>query len=133
VTHPAKLYGKGAKVGLYKKYAADLGLKMTGLAANLLSIIDNLVNGEYYLPPGDKEELYALVREVAGSYTIVGTTYQYNAKNQLMLRHNLVRDEEHKYTYDARGNMISNGRTKFYWNDDNQLIQAVFPDGEGVR
>jgi RHS repeat-associated protein len=49
-----------------------------------------------------------------------------------MLRHNLVRDEEHKYTYDARGNMTSNGRTKFYRNDDNQLIQAVFPDGEGV-
>jgi hypothetical protein len=68
------LHGKGAKVGLYKKCAADLGLKMTGLEANLLSIIDNLVNGEYYLPPGDKEELYALVREVASGYTIVGTT-----------------------------------------------------------
>ena len=49
-------HGQGAKVGLYKKCAALLGIK-TGLEANLLSVIDNLVNGEYYLPPPDPGRL----------------------------------------------------------------------------
>jgi hypothetical protein len=33
--------------------------KQTGKVFNLLGVIDNVVNGEYLLPPGDKEEQFA--------------------------------------------------------------------------
>ncbi len=70
---------------------------------------------------------------MASGYTIVGTTYEYNEKNELIRRHNLVRDEVHTYAYDSRGNMTSNGRSSFRWDNQNRLVQVIFPDGEGVR
>lgn len=67
-----------------------MGLQ-TGLEFSLLSIIDNIVNGEYLLPPGEKEEFFALVREVGAGYTIVGSTYFYNDPNQLLRYPNGIR------------------------------------------
>jgi YD repeat-containing protein len=91
--------------------------KQTGKVFNLMGVIDNLINSEYVLPPGAKEEQFAEVREVAAGYKILGTTYKYNDQNQLIERHNLVRDEVHPYSYDDRGNLSSNGRIKYTWNN----------------
>ena len=64
-------------------------------------------------------------------YTIIGTKYTYNSRNQLIHRAGLIRDEEYDYTYDAAGNLLSDGRSKYEWNARGQLTKVTFPDGFG--
>ncbi|MDQ0062475.1 hypothetical protein [Paenibacillus harenae] len=58
----------------------------TGKIEHLLAAIDNIVNGEVNLPPGEQTKLFERIREVGKGYTIIGTNYTYNARNQLIHR-----------------------------------------------
>jgi len=98
---------------------------------HILAAIDNIVNGEVNLPPGDQTKLFERIREVGKGYTIIGTKYTYNSRNQLVHREDLTRDEEYDYTYDEAGNLLSDGRSKYEWNARGQLTKVTFPDGFG--
>ncbi|TJY42399.1 RHS repeat-associated core domain-containing protein [Cohnella pontilimi] len=95
--------------------------------------IDNIVNGEVNLPPGDKTKLFERIRQVGKGYTIIGTNYTYNSRNQLVHRENLIRYEDYDYKYDDAGNLLTDGRSKFEWNARGQLTKVTFPDGFGEK
>ncbi|MEB3104134.1 hypothetical protein, partial [Ferviditalea candida] len=92
------------------------GQLQPGNIEHILAVIDNIVNGEVNLPPGEHEPLFKLVREVGAGYTIVGTTWTYNSKNEIATRSNWIRLEDYAYTYDQDGNLLSDGRSKYEWN-----------------
>jgi len=71
------------------------------------------------------------IREVGKGYTLIGTKYTYNSRNQLVHREDLIRDEEYDYTYDEAGNLLSDGRSEYEWNARGQLTKVTFPDGFG--
>ncbi|MDQ6423661.1 RHS repeat-associated core domain-containing protein, partial [Paenibacillus sp. LHD-117] len=73
------------------------------------------------------------IREVGKGYTIIGTKYTYNARNQLVHLENAIRYEEYDYTYDDAGNMLTNGRSQYEWNVLGQLRKVTFPDGFGEK
>lgn len=136
--------GNGKKLGLYKKlgtaFAGSDGTSMeiatmfeTGQIEHLLAAIDNIVNGEVNLPPGEQTKLFERIREIGKGYTIIGTNYTYNARNQLVHRENLIRYEEYDYTYDDAGNMLSDGRSKYEWSALGQMTKVTFPDGFGEK
>lgn len=81
-----------------------------------------------YLPKGEHADLFKR-REVGQGYTLIGTHYKYNKRNQLIHRSNEVRYEAYDYTYDGEGNLLSDGRSKYEWNDRGQLTKVTFPDG----
>ena len=75
--------GNGKKLGLYKKLGKTFGdssgsspeiasLFETGKIEHLLAAIDNIVNGEVNLPPGDQTKLFERIRQVGKGYTVVG-------------------------------------------------------------
>ncbi|MDQ6423679.1 hypothetical protein RB620_30230, partial [Paenibacillus sp. LHD-117] len=67
----------------------------TGQIEHLLAAIDNIVNGEVNLPPGEQKKIFERIREVGKGYTIIGTKYTYNARNQLVHLENAIRYEEY--------------------------------------
>ncbi len=127
--------GKGKKLGLYKKLGLIEGPyeHMTGQVENILAVIDQIVNGEVNLPPGEHEELFQLVREVGKGYTILGTTWDYNERNELIHKTNHIRFEDYDYDHDEAGNMTTDGRSIYEWNAKGQLEKVTFPDGFGQR
>ncbi|WP_219834730.1 hypothetical protein [Paenibacillus sp. R14(2021)] len=120
--------GNGNKLGLYKKLNKTFGgtdgstspafneMFETGKIENILAAIDNVVNGEVNLPSGEQKKLFERIRAAGKGYTIIGTKYTYNTRNQLSHRENLIRYEEYDYTYDKAGSLLSDGRSKFEWN-----------------
>ncbi|WP_312752927.1 RHS repeat-associated core domain-containing protein [Rummeliibacillus suwonensis] len=136
--------GKGNKYGLYKKLHDQFEnnpeissqvntLFETGEIENILSVIDHIVNGEVNLPEGEKPSLFKRVREIGQGYTLIGTNYTYNERNQLVHRSNAVRSEAYDYKYDGEGNLLTDGRSKYEWNDRGQLTKVTFPDGFGEK
>ncbi|MDQ0062456.1 glycohydrolase toxin TNT-related protein [Paenibacillus harenae] len=105
----------------------------TGKIEHLLAHIDNIVNGEVNLPPGEQTKLFERIREVGKGYTIIGTNYTYKARNQLVHRENAIRYEEYDYTYDDAGNLLMDSRSKYEWNALGQLTKVTFPDGFGEK
>ncbi len=85
------------------------------------------------LPQGEKQELFKRVREAGKGYTVIGTKYSYNTRNQLIHRNNEVRFEEYDYKYDGQGNLLTNGRSKYEWDDRGKLTKVTFPDGFGEK
>jgi hypothetical protein len=88
-----------------------------------LAAIDNIVNGEVNLPPGEKTKLFECIREFGKGYTVIGTNYTYNSRNQLVHRENLTRYEEYDYAYDDQGNLSTDSRSKYEWNALGQLTK----------
>ncbi|TFE19413.1 RHS repeat-associated core domain-containing protein [Cohnella luojiensis] len=128
--------GNGKKLGLYKKLGGggDIdSLFETGQMEHILAAIDNVVNGEVNLPPGEHTKLFERIREVGKGYTVIGTNYTYNTRNQLVHRENLTRYEEYDYTYDDQGSLLTDSRSKFEWNALGQLTKVTFPDGFGEK
>ncbi|MDQ0062454.1 RHS repeat domain-containing protein [Paenibacillus harenae] len=138
--------GNGKKLGLYKKLgeafadAEGAGTSVevaemfeTGKIEHLLAAIDNIVNGEVNLPPGEQTKLFERIREVGKGYTVIGTNYTYNARNQLIHRENAIRYEEYDYTYDDAGNLLTDSRSKYEWNALGQLTKVTFSDGFGEK
>ena len=134
----------GKKLGLYKKLGKTFGdssgsspeiasLFETGKIEHLLAAIDNIVNGEVNLPPGDQTKLFERIRQVGKGYTVVGTNYTYNSRNQLVHRENLVRYEAYDYKYDDAGNLLTDSRSKYEWNARGHLTKVTFPDGFGEK
>ncbi|MBO8171734.1 MAG: hypothetical protein H0Z33_07585, partial [Bacillaceae bacterium] len=127
--------GKGKKLGLYKKLGLIDGPNehMTGQVENILAVIDQIVNGEVNLPPGEHEELFKLVREVGKGYTVLGTTWEYNERNELVHKTNHIRFEAYDFDHDDAGNMTTDGRSVYEWNAKGQLVKVTFPDGFGQK
>ncbi|WP_052475851.1 RHS repeat-associated core domain-containing protein [Cohnella kolymensis] len=131
--------GNGKKLGLWKKLGEQFGdidietMFETGQIEHILAAIDNIVNGEVNLPPGGHDKLFERIREVGKGYTIIGTNYKYNDRNQLVHRENLIRYEDYDYEYDDQGNLLTDGRSKFVWNALGQLTKVTFPDGFGEQ
>jgi len=125
--------GKGKKLGLYKKLGLtdSLDQKITGQVENILAVLDNIVNGEVNLPPGEHTELFALIREVGKGYTVQGTTWEYNERNEVTYKSNNIRFEEYEFGHDQTGNMTTDGRSIYKWNAKGQLVKVTFPDGFG--
>ena len=122
--------GKGKKLGLLKKLGIEVeDKKKTGQVENILAVIDQIVNGEMNLPAGEHEETFALVREVGKGYTVTGTNWTYNERNQITHKENYIRMEEYDYLHDDAGNMTSNERSQYSWNAKGLLEEVVFPDG----
>ena len=107
------------------------GSKETGQIENILAAIDQVVNGEVNLPAGEHPKLFERIREVGAGYTIVGTRWTYNEKNEISTRDNLIRMEDYEYVYDTDGNLLTDGRSKYKWNARGQLMKVTFPDGFG--
>jgi YD repeat-containing protein len=85
------------------------------------------------LPPGEKTKLFERIREVGKGYTVIGTKYTYNSRNQLVHRNNLIRYEEYDYKYNADGSLLTDSRSKYEWNARGQLTKVTFPDGFGEK
>ncbi len=105
----------------------------TGKIEHLLAAIDNIVNGEVNLPPGDQTKLFERIRQVGKGYTVVGTNYTYNSRNQLVHRENLIRYEAYDYKYDEAGNLLTDSRSKYEWDARGHLTKVTFPDGFGEK
>ena len=125
--------GNGKKLGLLKKLGILEDEKKTGQVENILAVLDQIVNGEMNLPPGEHEDLFALIREVGKGYAVIGTTWQYNSKNEVATRENHIRLEEYDYAHDDAGNMTTDGRSEYIWNPKGQLEQVTSPDGSGQK
>jgi YD repeat-containing protein len=125
--------GNGKKYGLYKKLGLIDGPfeHKTGQVENILAVLDHIVNGEVNLPPGEHEELFELVREVGKGYTVIGTTWEYNERNEIIERDNQIRIESYDYDHDDAGKMTTDGRSIYGWNAKDQLEKVTFPDGFG--
>ena len=83
------------------------------------------------LPAGEHPKLFERIREVGAGYTIVGTRWTYNEKNEIRTRDNLIRMEDYEYVYDTDGNLLTDGRSKYKWHARGQLMKVTFPDGFG--
>ncbi len=103
------------------------------VSEHIIAAIDQIVNGEVNLPQGDKPELFERVREAGKGYTVIGTKYTYNSRNQLIHRNNEVRFEEYDHQYDGQGKLLTNGRSKYVWDDRGNLTKVTFPDGFGEK
>ncbi|TFE19324.1 RHS repeat domain-containing protein, partial [Cohnella luojiensis] len=128
--------GNGKKLGLYKKLGGGSDIDTlfeTGQMEHILAAIDNIVNGEVNLPPGEHTKLFERIREVGKGYTVIGTNYTYNTRNQLVHRENLTRYEEYDYKYDDQGSLLTDSRSKYEWNALGQLTKVTFPDGFGEK
>ncbi|MEX2460404.1 MAG: RHS repeat-associated core domain-containing protein [Paenibacillaceae bacterium] len=105
----------------------------SGKIEHIIAAIDNIVNGEINLPPGEKTQLFERIRELGKGYTVIGTKYMYNSRNQLIHRDNQIRYEEYDYTYDEVGNLLTDSRSKYEWDARGHLTKVTFPDGFGEK
>lgn len=55
------------------------------------------VQCQTYSPEGGHADLFKRIREVGQGYTLIGTNYKYNERNQLIHRSNEVRYEAYDY------------------------------------